>query len=109
MTRPSRSRTQQLVDVAIPFIGVGTGAVTVVWWHSPHAVIPRSPYWPWFLAVGALAAFALILAVGLEDGWSEDEEVHPVERWRALLLTYVAGLVASGTFVATVAVIDLLE
>jgi hypothetical protein len=50
-----------------------------------------------------------VLALGLEDGWEEDDEVVHAERWRAVVLAYVAGVVASATFVATVALIDRLD
>ena len=109
MTPPSRSRAQHLLDLAIPFLGVGAGAVTVVLFRDPMAVIPRSPYWPWLFAVGALGALAMVLALGLEDGWEEDEEVDTAERWRAAVLAYVAGVVASVTFVVSVALIDRLD
>ena len=109
MTTPSRSRAQHLLDLAIPFLGVGAGAVTVVLFRDPGALIPHSPYWPWLFAVGALGAFAMVLALGLEDGWGEDDEVHPAERWRAAVLAYIAGVVASVTFVVSVALIDRLE
>ena len=104
-----RSKAQHLLDLAIPFVGVGAGALTVVLVHSPKALIPRSPYWPWLFAVAALAALAMLLAVGLEDGWAEDDEVDPAERRRAAALAYLAGLVASVTFIATVALDDLLD
>ena len=109
MTTPSRSRAQHLLDLAIPFVGVGAGAVTVALFRDPGALIPHSPYWPWLFAVGALGAFAMVLALGLEDGWEEDDEVDPAERWRAAVLAYIAGVVASVTFVASVALIDRLE
>lgn len=110
MTRPSRSRVRYLLDLAIPFVGVGAGAVTVVLFHNPRALIPRPPYIiPWLFAVAALGAFAMVLAMGLEDGWAEDDEVNHGERWRAGVLTYVAGVVASLTFVATAALIDRLD
>jgi uncharacterized membrane protein YhaH (DUF805 family) len=109
MTPSSRSTARHLLDLAIPFIGVGAGAVTVVLLCNPNALIPRPPYWPWLFAVGALGAFAMVLALGLEDGWAEDDEVNHAERWRAALLAYVAGVVASATFVATVALLDRLD
>ena len=109
MTSPSRSRAQRLLDLAIPFVGVGAGAVTVVLFHNPMALMPRPPYWPWLFGVGALSAFAMVLALGLEDGWEEDDEVDPAERWRAVVLAYIAGVVASVTFVVSVALIDRLE
>ena len=109
MTPPSRSTARHLLDLAIPFVGVGAGAVTVVWFHNPKALIPRPPYWPWLFIVGALAAFAGTIALGLEDGWAEGDEVNPAERWRAAVLAYVAGVVASVTFVAAVALIDRLD
>ena len=109
MPSPSRSRTQQLLDLAIPLIGVGGGAVTVVLFHDPMALIPRPPYWPWLLGVAALGVFAMALAAGLEDGWEEDDAVDPAERWRALALAYIAGVVASVTFVVSVALINRLE
>ena len=105
----SRSKARQLLDFAIPFIGIGAGAVTVILFHNPKALIPRPPYWPWLFTVGALGSFALILAIGLEDGWAEDDEVVPAERWRALLLAFLGGVVATVTFVATVALINRLE
>gem|GEM_PF-2168503 len=105
----SRSRAQHLLDLAIPFLGVGGGAVTVVLFRNPIALIPQPPYWPWLFAVGALGAFAMVLSLGLEDGWEEDDEVDPAERWRAAVLAYIAGVVASVTFVASVALIDRLE
>jgi len=109
MTTPSRSRAQHLLDLAIPFLGVGAGAVTVVLFRDPIALIPHPPYWPWLFAVGALGAFAMVLALGLEDGWEEDDAVDPAERWRAAVLAYIAGVVASVTFVVSVALIDRLE
>lgn len=109
MTTPSRSRAQHLLDLAIPFLGVGAGAVTVVLFRNPVALIPHPPYWPWLFAVGALGAFAMVLALGLEDGWEEDDEVDPAERWRAAVIAYIAGVVASVTFVVSVALIDRLE
>ena len=104
-----RSKAQQLLDLAIPFVGVGAGAVTVVLVHSPKTLIPRSPYWPWLFAVAALAALAMLLALGVEDGWAEDDEVDSAERWRAAAFAYVAGFVASVTFIATVALADHLD
>jgi hypothetical protein len=109
MTTPSRSRTQHLLHLTIPFLGVGAGAVTVVLFQNPMALIPRPPYWPWLFAVAALGAFAMMLALGLEDGWAEDDEVDPAERWRAVVLAYGAGVVASVAFVVSVALIDRLE
>jgi hypothetical protein len=109
MTTPSRSRAQHLLDLAIPFLGVGAGAVTVVLFRNPIALIPHPPYWPWLFAVGALGAFAMVLALGLEDGWAEDDEVDHAERWRAAVLAYVIGVVASGTFVAAVGLLDLVD
>ena len=106
---PSRSRARQLLDLSIPFVGVGAGAVTVVLFHNPKALIPRPPYLPWLFVVAALAAFALTLALGLEDGWANDDEVNHAERWRALVLAYVVGVVASITFIAMVAIIDRLD
>lgn len=103
MTPPSRSGAQHLLDLAIPFLGVGAGVVTVVLFHNPMALIPRAPYWPWLFAVGALAAFAGMLALGLEDGWAEDDEVDPAERWRAAAAAYLGGVVASVTFIVVVA------
>src|SRR5574342_852794 len=109
MTPPSRSRARHLLDLAIPILGDGAGAVTVVLFHNPKALIPHPPYWPWLFTVGALGAFAMVLALGLEDGWEEDDAVDPAGRWRAALIAYVAGVVASGTFVATVALLDRLD
>jgi hypothetical protein len=105
----SRSRVRHLLDLAIPFVGVGTGAVTVVLFHNPKALIPRAPYWPWLFTVAALGALAMVLALGLEDGWEEDDRVDRAERWRAAALAYISGIVASVTFVATVALVDRLD
>jgi hypothetical protein len=60
----------------------GGGAVTAVLFHNPKALIHRPPYLPWLFVVAALAAFALTLALGLEDGWADDDEVNHAERWR---------------------------
>ena len=109
MTSPSRSGAQHLLDLAIPFLGVGAGVVTVVLIHSPMSLIPRPPYWPWLFAASAPAALAMVLALGLEDAWEEDDEVDPAERWRAAVLSYVVGVVACVTFVASVALIELIE
>jgi hypothetical protein len=109
MTTPSRSRAQHLLDLAIPFLGVGAGAVTVALFHDPRGLVPHPPYWPWLFAVGGLGAFAMVLALGLEDGWEEDEAVDPAERWKALGLAYLAGVVASVAFLVSVALIDRLE
>jgi hypothetical protein len=51
----------------------------------------------------------MVLALGLEDGWEEDDEVVPAERWRAAVGAYIAGVVASATFVVSVALIERLE
>lgn len=112
MTSPSGSSARHLLDLAIPFVGVGAGAVTVVLLYDPKALIPTPPYWPWLFAVMALAAFAMILAMGVEDAWAEDAEddnVDPAERWRAAVLAYVGGVVASVTFIATTALTDWLD
>ena len=109
MTPPSRSRAQRLLDLAIPFVGVGAGAVTVVLFYDPITLIPRPPYWPWLFGVGALGAFAMLLALGLQDGWEEDDEVNPAERWRAAVFAYTAGVVASLTFLVSVALVNRLE
>jgi hypothetical protein len=109
MITPSRSRAQHLLDLAIPFLGVGTGAVTVILFRNPSALIPYPPYWPWLFAVGALGALAMVLALGLEDGWEEDDEVDTAQRWRAAVLAYIAGVVASVTFMVSVALINRLE
>ena len=90
-------------------MGVGAGAVTVGLFYNPRVLIPRPPYLPWLFTVGALGALAMVLALGLEDGWAEDDEVDPAERWRAAALAYVAGIVASVTFVAMVALLDRLD
>ena len=105
----SRSRVQQLLDIAIPFVGVGAGVVTVVLFHNPKALIPRPPYTPLMFIVAAVAALALVLAMGLEDAWAEDDEVNHAERWRAIVLAYVVGAVASITFIAMVALLDRLD
>lgn len=104
-----RSRSQQILDLAIPFIGVGAGAATVVLWRDPRALIPSPPYWPWFMAVAALGCLALLLAMATEDGWEEDDEVDPAERWRAVGMAYLGGVVAAATFAASGAVIGWLE
>ena len=109
MSMTKRSRSRHLFDLAIPFVGVGAGAVTVVLFRNPRALIPRPPYMTWLFLVGALAALALTLAMGLEDGWEDDDEVNHAERWRAVVLAYVAGVVASVTFVAMVALLDRLD
>ena len=109
MTPPSRSRALHLLDFAIPFVGVGAGAVTVGLFNDPTALIPRPPYWPWLFAAGALGALAMVLALGLEDAWQDDDEFDPAERWRAAAFAYLAGVVASVTFVASVALIERLE
>jgi hypothetical protein len=106
MSPSSRWTARHLLDLAIPFAGVGAGVVTVVLLHNPKALFPRPPYWPWLFAVGALGALAMVLALGLEDGWAEDDEVDPAERRRAAALAYIVGVVASATFVATVALIN---
>ena len=49
------------------------------------------------------------LALSLDDGWADDDEVGFAERWRAPVLACVAGLVACITFVATVALLDRLN
>jgi hypothetical protein len=51
----------------------------------------------------------MILAMGLEDGWEEDDAVDPAERWRAAVAAYVVGVLASVTFLVSVALIDRLE
>jgi hypothetical protein len=109
MSHPSRSKAQRLLDSAIPFLGVGAGAVTVILFHNPVALLPRPPYWPWLFAAGALAALAMILAVGLEDGWEEDDAVDPAERWRAAVAAYVVGVIASVAYLVSVALIRHLE
>jgi hypothetical protein len=109
MTPPSRSKARRLLDLAIPFIGVGAGAVTVVLFRNARALLPRPPYLPWLFTVGALVALAMVLVMGLEDGWAEDDVVDHAERWRAAALAYVTGVVASVTFVAVVALIDRIE
>jgi len=80
--------------------------VTVVLFHHPGALIPRPPYIAWLFTVAAVGAFGMVLALGLEDAWAEDDEVDHRERWKAGILAYFAGVVASLTFVATVALID---
>jgi hypothetical protein len=51
----------------------------------------------------------MVLALGLEDGWEEDDEVNDAERWRAAVLAYLAGVIVSVTFVATVALLERLD
>ena len=104
-----RSRKQQVIDLAIPFTGVLGGAATVVLLLNPKALMPNPPYWPWLMAVGALCCFALILAMGTEDGWDEDDAADPAERWRALGMAYLGGVVAAATFLASGPVIAWLE
>lgn len=109
MTSPPGPSAHHLLGWAIPFVGVGAGAVTVVLFHNPRALIPSPPYMSWVLIVGALGAFAGVLAMGLEDGWRDRDDVDDAERWRAAGLAYVAGVVASATFVAMVALLDRLD
>ena len=90
-------------------MGVGAGAVTVGLFYNPRVLIPRPPYLPWLFTVAALGALAMVLALGLEDGWAEDDEVDHAEGWRAAVLAYVIGVVASGTFVAAVGLLDLVD
>ena len=90
-------------------MGVGAGAVTVGLFYNPRVLIPRPPYLPWLFTVAALGALAMVLALGLEDGWAEDDEVDHAQRWKALGLAYLAGVIATLTFVATVALIKRLD
>ena len=69
--------------------------MTVVLFHNPKALIPRPPFIPWLFNVAALGAFAMVLALGLEDGWAEDDEVDHAQRWKAAALAYVAGVIAT--------------
>jgi hypothetical protein len=109
MTTPSRSRAQHLLDLAIPFLGAGAGAVTVILFRNPRALIPYPPYWPWLFAVSALCALAMVLALGLEDGWEEDDEVDTAQRRRAAVLAYIVGVIATVTYMVSVALINRLE
>ena len=77
--------------------------------YRPRALIPHPPYWPWFMAVGALCCLALILVMGTEDAWEEDDDVDPAERWRAVGMAYLGGVVAAATFAASGPVIRWLE
>lgn len=104
-----RSRAQQILDLTIPFIGVLAGAATVVLLRDARALIPSPPYWPWLMAVASLCCLALILAMGTEEGWEEDDDVDPAERWRAIGMAYLGGVVAAATFVASGALISWLE
>ena len=73
--------------------------MTVVLFHSPRALIPRPPYWPWLFMVFSLGAFAGVLALGLEDGWESDDDVDLAQRWKAGILAYLITLLAGAEFV----------
>jgi len=98
VTPPSRSKTPHLLDVAIPFVAVGLGAVTVVLFYNPKALIPCPPYWPWLFIVFALAVLGGLFALGLADGW-DDEELDNAERWKAGGLAYLVAVLASAEFI----------
>lgn len=82
-----------------PLIAVPLGVVTVVLIHSPRALIPQAPYWPWLMVLSASALFGLVLQLGLEDG---GDDLDHVMRWKAAGLAYVLGVLASVTFLVSV-------
>jgi hypothetical protein len=87
--------------------------VTVVLIYNPKALIPRPPYWPWFMLLFAVALFGVVLQLGLEDGLDDvDEGEQSFERamrWRAAGLAYVLGVVASVVYLASVWLLDRLD
>jgi hypothetical protein len=92
---------------------VGLGVVTVVLIHDPHALMPRPPYWPWLMQVMAVALFGMILQLGLEDGRDDDDagdqSGERALRWRAGVLAYLLGVLASVTYFVSVWLINRLD
>ena len=91
------------------FVAVPLGVGTVVLIHDPSALIPQHPYWPWVMSLFAAGLFGIVLQLGLQDGLEPDEVGDRAERWRAVGLAYVVGVIASVTFLASVWLIDRLD
>ena len=86
------------------------GVATVVLIHSPGALIPRPPYWPWLMLLCTAAMFGLVLQLGVEDDLDDfDEGELRVMRWKAAGLAYMVGIVASATFLVSVWLINRLD
>jgi hypothetical protein len=96
-----------------PLVAVSLGVVTVVLIYHPKALIPRPPYWPWFMLLFAVALFGVVLQLGLEDGLDDVDEGEQFSaramRWRAAGLAYVLGVVASIGHLASVWLLDRLD
>jgi hypothetical protein len=102
-------------QIAAIFVAVGLGALTVILLHEPMVLVPRSPYGRWILvripALSTLAVLALLLVLGDDRPafGDTDDPWDPAMFWRGVGLAYLAGAVASATFVAVVALAEYLE
>src|SRR5213596_1026300 len=90
LTPPSKSNTRHLLDLAIPFVAVGLGAVTVGLFYDPKALLPRPPYWPWLF---------MVFALGVEDGWEDEAQLDQAARWKIAALAYLITLLVGAEFI----------
>jgi len=95
----SNSNTRFLLDLAVPFVAVGLGAVTVVLFYNPKALIPRPPYWPWLFIVFSLSALGWLFALAFENGWEDDERLHLAARWKVAGIAYLMTLLLGAEFI----------
>ena len=99
LTPHSKSNTRHLLDLAIPFVAVGLGAVTVGLFYDPKALLPRPPYWPWLFMVFALGVLGGLFALGLEDGWEDEAQLDQAARWKIAALAYLITLLVGAEFI----------
>ena len=99
VTPPSASNRRHLLNLAVPLVAVGLGAVTVGLIYNPRALIPRPPYFPWLFIVFSLGALGWLFSLGLEDDWQDEEEVDPAALWKVAGLAYLMTLLVSAEFI----------
>src|SRR5262245_28680075 len=101
--------------VALIFVAVGLGALSVALLHDPMALIPYPPYWRWIfvrtLQLASLALLGTLLLFGvLDDPFDvpDDSRERPIH-WRAVGIAYLISALATATFIAVSALVDYLE
>jgi hypothetical protein len=102
------------LPIAAIFVAVGLGALTVTLLYDPMLLVPRPPYGRWILVripvLSTLAVLALLLVLGDDRPvFDDDDSWDSPMFWRAVGLAYLAGVVASATFVAVTALAEYLE
>jgi hypothetical protein len=102
------------LQIAVIFIAVGLGALTVTLLHDPMALIPHPPFgrriFVRLLVLSSLAVLGTLLVLGVVDDRTDIDDTDGLGDgaifWRSVGLAFLISALASATFVAVSAFVD---